>query len=182
MTNYLRYIVIVLTFGLLGACEQVESLYTQAPARFNVTNVNTIPALASAVGNLGMFCTIEEDVSQYVFTGLSGSNRINKEQVGIYKGFIMGFGSGFIVGLPNFSLPGENVQRVVCYDIVCRNCMQEHSTYPKLRLRDFGKAYCNACQRTYDLNNQGYVIEGTPGDRLYFYRVTYTPYVLTIAN
>ena len=173
---------LVCALALFCSCEKAETLYTKAPANFSANNVNTIPALLTAVGNPGMFCTIEDNGSQYVFTSLSESNKVNKEQISIYRGFIMGLGSGFIVGLPNIPLPNEDVARVVCFDIVCRNCHQERSTYPKLQLKEFSRAYCKACQRAYDLNNLGVVIEGSPGDRLYFYRANYVPFVLSISN
>lgn len=166
--------------GLL-ACSDTETRFSRLPARLVVTNTNTIPQLNAALGNPGEYCTIELRGQSYRFTNLAGASEVNRAAVAAYQNTYLGL-SGFIVGLPAIPEPGDDTQRVVCYDLACPNCYEDFAITKSLRLNEGSRATCPTCSRTYDLNTQGIVAAGTPGQSLFRYRVTYVPYTLQVSN
>lgn len=168
---------------LLLACTEAEHpYYTGARASFSYTATNTIPELNSALGSMGEFCTIRMDAKGFIFTNLRTST--TRPFTAIETRVRPGLGlSGFIVGLPNMPEMGADVPRVVAFDLACP-CYDDFDTTHNLRLQNGGRATCDRCQRTYDLNNRGIVAEGPAGRSLYRYRANYNPlgYTLTVNN
>lgn len=164
---------------LLGACAgQTEQFYANLPARFRVQFVQTIPPLNAALNSMGEFATITQRTNVYIYSNTKTS--IQRPVTDADRNY-MGL-SGFIVGLPNIPPIGSSVSQVVCYDLACPNCYEEQVVTREMQLQAGGKCYCRLCQRTYDLNNQGYVAGGTPGRSLYRYRVVYQSNTLLINN
>ena len=175
------FAVFLLPLLLFFSCSEVETRYARMPARLVVQNTNTIPQLNAALGNPGEYCTIELRGNSYRFTNLAGASEVNRTAMANYQNTYLGL-SGLIVGLPTIPEPGEDVQHVVCYDLSCPNCYEQYSITKSLRLKDGGRATCPTCSRIYDLNTQGIVADGDPGQSLYRYRVTYVPYTLQVNN
>jgi len=154
-------------------------MYCNLPAYFVCSNTNTIPALNAALGSPGQFCTIRlsDNGTQYLFNGSPGKN------VSASDKFCLGLQGGLIVGLPNIAEPGSDQPRVVCFDLVCRNCYDNLTITRQLSVDgNRGTATCNKCNRVYNLNNQGIISSGDPGSSLFRYRVSYIPYTLTVSN
>lgn len=169
---------IVFLLLVLSCAGQTEQYYASLPARFRVDYVQTIPPLNGALNSMGEFATITQRTSFYIYSNTQTS--IQRPVTDADRNY-MGL-SGFIVGLPNIPPLGSDVSRVVCYDLACPNCYEEQVVTRELQLQAGGTCYCRLCQRTYDLNNQGYVVSGSPGKSLYRYRVTYQNQVLLINN
>lgn len=164
---------------LLASCAgQTEQFYANLPARFRVQYVQTIPPLNAALNSMGEFATITQRTNVYIYSNTQTS--IQRPVTDADRNY-MGL-SGFIVGKPNIPPLGSDVSQVVCYDLACPNCYEEQVVTREMQLQTGGKCYCRLCQRTYDLNNQGYVTSGSPGKSLYRYRVTYQNNTLLINN
>lgn len=169
---------VVLLLSLLSCTGQTEQFYANLPACFRVQYVQTIPPLNAALNSMGEFATITQRTNVYIYSNTQTSTqRPVTDADRNYMGL-----SGFIVGLPNIPPLGSSVSQVVCYDLACPNCYEEQVVTREMQLQAGGKCYCRLCQRTYDLNNQGYVTSGTPGKSLYRYRVTYQNNTLLINN
>lgn len=169
----------VALFLLLASCAgQTEQFYANLPARFRVQYVQTIPPLNAALNSMGEFATITQRTSVYIYSNTQTS--IQRPVTDADRNY-MGL-SGFIVGKPNIPPLGSDVSQVVCYDLACPNCYEEQVVTREMQLQTGGKCYCRLCQRTYDLNNQGYVTSGSSGKSLYRYRVTYQNNTLLINN
>lgn len=170
---------VVLLLSLLSCAGQTEQFYANLPARFRVQYVQTIPPLSAALNGMGEFATITQRTNVYIYSNTQAS--VSSPMTANDKYNYMGL-SGFIVGKPNIPPLGSDVSQVVCYDLACPNCYEEQVVTREMQLQAGGKCYCRLCQRTYDLNNQGYVTSGTPGKSLYRYRVTYQNNTLLINN
>ncbi len=187
MRHFLRafsvaLLLVVAAFGAASCSEdKVENRYTSLPANFVYRYTNTVPQLNSALNNLGEFATIRLDRDYYYFSNLTGTTQVNKTALSNYQNVHMGL-CGFIVGLPNIPEPGSDVSTVVCYDLACPNCYEALAITRTLTLREGGYASCTSCDRTYNLNSQGIVSQGTGGKSLYRYRVSYGNNTLAISN
>lgn len=159
----------------------VSGKYSNLPARFTFTPVNSISQLYTACNSMGEWCTITLSNSRFHFTNLSGTGLANQTAQSGYTGFYMGL-SGFIVGLPNLPEPGSDAPVVTCYDLACRNCYEDHSVTRPLQLQTGGWARCPRCQRSYSLNSTGIVSQGSAGKALYRYRVYYGNNTLSVNN
>ncbi len=183
--SHTLFTVLLLAVALFGATscseDKVENRYTSLPANFVYRYTNTVPQLNSALNSLGEFATIRLDRDYYYFSNLTGTTQVNKTALANYQHIRMGL-SGFIVGLPNIPEPGSDVSAVVCYDLACPNCYEALAITRSLTLREGGYASCTSCNRTYNLNSQGIVSQGTGGKSLYRYRVSYGNNTLAISN
>ncbi len=177
----MKKVLCLLMAVLIVACSATENTYSTMPAYFVYQNTNTVPQLNAALGNPGEFCTIELRGQYYVFTNLTGSTQTNRTALSNYQKTYLGL-SGLIVGLPVIPAPGEDAQHVVCFDLACPNCYDTYAITKSMRLHEGGLAQCPSCQRIYDLNTQGIINDGEPGQSLYRYRVTYIPYTLQVNN
>lgn len=159
----------------------VGNKYCNLPARFTYTPVSAISQLYAACEAMNEWCTITADPDRFIFTNLGGSTPVNRTAGGYYVGINMGL-RGFIVGRPPLSEMGYDAPAVTCYDLACSNCYDQGGQRLALTLMTGGRAFCNTCQRTYDLNNMGIASKGDRGIPLYRYRVTYTKNTLVINN
>lgn len=171
---------LALTLGLCS-CGESSNLFCSLPANFTMSNVYQAPQLYTACNSMGEFCTVRADGKRFIFANTVGSTAVNQTALTNYSGFYLGL-SGFIVGLPNIPELGQDVSRVVCFDLACSNCYQDYNICKRMTLQDGGYAQCPSCQRTYDLNNLGIVSQGEPGRTLYRYRVNYVGSSLVIRN
>lgn len=174
-----------LSLLLCTACVEdglVSQKYCNLPARFTYNPVSAVSQLYASCNSMGQWCSITATGTQFIFSNPTGSTPVNRTQVSNYTGFNMGLSCGYLVGLPSIPELGLMDPIVTCYDRACRNCYEEAYITKPLTLNQAGTASCPKCQRTYDLNNQGLVSQGTPGKSLYRYRVTYANNTLVINN
>lgn len=165
-----------------GCKEEVQNTYSNYPAYFVCTTVNTIPQLNAALNSPGIFATIVYDRNQYKFTGADGrTTPVNPTAISSHSYVQMGL-SGFIAGLPNMPELGTSVAAPVCFDLACPNCYSAQNITRALNLLEGGYATCSRCNRTYNLNNQGIVSSGDGGTPLFRYRIYYSGNSMTIGN
>ncbi len=182
MKRLCSLIISVLGYLILSGCsEDAENLYTNRPAYFVYQYVQSAPQLYTSLNNPGEFSTIQLDRQQYIIRNLAGETRINQTALASYSSFHLGL-AGFIVGLPNIPEPGAETSRVVCYDLACPNCYTQLMISASLQLKENGKAFCNRCSRTYELNNGGIIGNGESGSSLFRYRITYDGKTVIINN
>lgn len=162
-------------------CQDTDYTYCNLPAKFIFENTYQAPALYTACNSMGEFCTITSDGKQFIFKGSKVTSTVNKTALTDYAGFYLGL-SGLIVGLPNIPEIGKTESQVVCFDLACSNCYEDHNITKPLNLRNDGIATCASCKRTYDLNNTGFISNGEAGKPLYRYRVSYVNNTLVVSN
>jgi len=166
--------------------EVTNNKYCKLPARFSFNPVNSISQLYSSCESQGEWCSIVLSNQKLYFTKCTGSQGVaNLTALSGYTGFYMGL-CGFIVGKPFMNELGYEYPVITCYDLACPNCYQEQTVTRKLTLLEGGLAICkngsNPCHRTYNLENQGIVIDGKAGRALYRYRVLYGNNTLSVNN
>jgi len=169
-----------LAFLFILSCSKADTLYyTGARVSFTYTYTNTIPELNAALGSMGEFCTIRTDGQNFIFTGIKTAT--TRPFTAIEQRVHPALGlSGLIVGLPNMPEVGADVPRVVAYDLACP-CYEDFDTTRNLQLQSGGYVYCPRCQRTYNLNSQGIVSDGSSGRALYRYRISYNAFGNTVS-
>lgn len=167
------------TFFFLSCSNADHTYYTGARVRFSFTSTNTVPELNAALGSMGEFCSIRCDAVNYIFSSPRSSTTRPLTAVDTRVNPALGL-SGLIVGLPNMPELGADVPRVVAFDLACP-CYEDFNTTRNLKFSGNGRAACTRCGRTYDLNNQGVVVEGPAGRSLYRYRATYSQFGNTLS-
>lgn len=172
---------LILTALILTACQQAESLFCNLPANFTMENIYQAPVLYTACNSTGEFCTITAKGKTFEFASTRNTSTVNQTAMNDYAGFYLGL-SGLIVGLPSIPEVGQDISRVVCFDLACSNCYHDNNITKRLVLQDGGYARCSTCQRTYNLNNVGLIANGESGRPLYRYRVNLIGNTLVIAN
>lgn len=177
-------VAVLLSMVLLASCKSGETnnKYCNLRARLNIENVTQAPVLFTACESMGEYCTVKTDGQRFLFTDATNhTSAINITAMTGYSGFYLGL-SGFIVGKLMIPEMGEDVVRVVCFDLACSNCYQAYNITKPLVLLTSGYAKCNNCQRSYNLNDCGTISDGQPGRNLYRYRVSYVGNTLVINN
>ena len=158
--------------------------YCNLPARLYVENVRQAPVLFTACESWGEYCTakIDNTGQRFLFTNAAGQQSpINILAISGYGGYYLGL-SGLIIGRLSIPEIGEDIARVVCFDIACSNCYQNYNITKPLTLQTGGYAKCHSCQRTYNLNDCGSIADGPSGRNLYRYRVNYINGTLVVNN
>ena len=177
------YILPIISGLLLAACNngEVNNKYCNLRARLTIDNVLQAPVLFTACESMGEYCTIKSDGQRFTFTNASNTTSvINIPAISDYNGYY--WLDGFIVGKLTIPEMGEDVPKVVCFDLACSNCYENYNITKPLRLQVSGYAKCNSCGRTYNLNDCGTIAEGPTGRNLYRYRVSYIGNTLVINN
>lgn len=170
---------------LLCSCMgDIENEFCSLRAFCRITPVTGAAPLHEALNNPGLFCTLTAKGSLYTFTRQNGTSvPLDMGAMGqSYLPLQTINNLGLILGTP--SVPDVRTTQfyTVAFDIVCPNCYDNAIT-KQLYLQD-ETAVCNRCKRHYDLRNNGIVIEGGKGRKLFRYRMTYTPAqdVVVISN
>lgn len=174
---------VLLAVGLSGCADDTDDFYSNYRAFFRYNYVLTTPPLLTAVGNPGMFCAINFPNGNYHFVSSDGKNTYDYRPTAMDQYGKPECVAGFIVGMPN--IPDFSGQFApVAYDLVCPECFTSTSIQRSLSIAQNGWATCSRCNRSYDLNNGGIVVQGEAGRKLLRYHVAYSPAqgVLVIQN
>ncbi len=160
---------------LLAACK-ADDEYSEWPCRFSYDNSLHLDAtLASAmdVNSPGVFCTItEHNGSGGKYLMFSSNHRMQTTQPETEEEkraeYVLGLNNGIIIGFQNAVFDDFYRSIFVAYDVQCPNCVRTsgNAVTPNFRITagDNGIATCSKCQRRYDLNNGGLIINGQEGD------------------
>lgn len=171
---------------LFTTCEKAETFYARHAARLNYNLVSTTPPLFHAVSGRGQFCAINyrpSSSSSYIYTFVSAIGESHTSApVSVTLSGVPSSIAGFFVGTPQLlNLSGQ--QALVAFDRVCPTCYEEALVQRSLVfLPQSGWVKCPRCQRVYDLNNGGVVVQGAAGVKLYRYHATSTLTLLSIWN
>lgn len=159
-------IVAAVAAASLVSCSKAEDEFSDEPCYFIFDNsVHQDATLASAMSAMtpGVFCHISESkrsgAATFVFRnnqGLSSEKRANavdqqrSRRLGRRNGIIVGYGNADITN-PVF----------YAYDAQCPVCYSGTGLVDRsLTIDSRGVATCDNCHRTYDLNNQGFIMSG----------------------
>ena len=160
---------------LLAACSADEEYSTHA-CRFTYNNmIHNDPTLNSALNasSRGVFCLISENtragVRYLVFENNLGQTSKQQETAEeVEAKFILGLNNGIIVGFQTLNTDGAN-GGFVAYDVQCPNCVSRtnNTANPNFRvtMESSGIATCSKCDKKYDMNNGGIILNGEEGDR-----------------
>ena len=154
--------------------------YSRYPCYFIFDNSKHLdPTLTSALSPPGgVFCCITQTTKSGVtYVNFSNNEGLSSSQaknaVDQKYTYVLGLNNGIIVGFGNL----DNPATLYAYDRQCPNCANGTSAYsPKypLTMSSDGKASCSKCGRVYDMNNNGIVVKGATGDKLWRYHATCT--------
>lgn len=169
---------------VLGACGGAQYEYSNRSCYLVFDNAtHRDPTLASAMSPYtNVFVTITQTqhggASYFHFASNQGGaatesifNAIDKR-----RSVVIGMNGGLIVGYSSLSNP----LTFYAFDRECPNCFNPDQlpvrSYP-LQVASNGIAKCNTCKRQYDLNNQGFIVNGDPGNKMTRYHAQTTdPY------
>lgn len=95
-----------------------------------------------------------------------------------YMNYILGAANGLVIG---YSSLGNGL---FAFDRQCPNCIQDYALYKyQLQWNNNGQwLACGTCKRKYDLNNNGFIVEGDKGHKLIRYKAYYDGAVLMVKN
>ncbi len=166
---------------LLTACGDTTNEFTIGTCYFVFDNsIHQDATLAGAMNPNapGIFCQVKKNVrggaTYFDFKDNAGvsSSKI-QNAIDDRRTFILGYNNGLIVGFSALNSPAT----FYAFDLECPNCFDPNSIPMRSRplsMTTSGQAVCGVCHRTYDLNNNGFIVSGDPGDKLTRYRATTT--------
>lgn len=95
-----------------------------------------------------------------------------------YTTWVLGTNNAIIVG---YSSLGNGLY---AFDRQCPNCIADYNLYkyPLVWANNGQWLQCGKCHRKYDLNNNGYIVEGDKGSKLIRYRANYDGTMLSVFN
>lgn len=176
------FVILAVMLMFAAACgdDTVESKFSNYRASFTFSPVTSVAPLYGALNGFGEYCAIWADANYYYFSSLVGSAQVNRTALSAYRTYICI--GGFIVGRSSLNDIGSAEYPLVCYDRACPNCWHEDNISKAMRIEENGRAVCDRCHRTYDMNNGGTIVAGDKGKKLIRYRVSHTSNTLAINN
>ena len=127
----------------------------------------------SSVPKNGLRCIVSE-----LNDGKTKENEMITTEREMRQTCILGCANGIIVGMS--TLGGG----LYAFDAQCPNCVKQYSLYkyPLTWNNNGNWVKCTHCGRKYDLNNNGFIIEGEKGSHLFRYKAYYDGNILNVRN
>ena len=173
------------------ACDaDADYIYSSRHAFFRFTPVTATPqTLFPALNSPGAWCSISVDGSYYRFSAPEGGRTDTYPIPAAEQYHPRQWVSGLLAGTPSVPSIITNNFEVVCYDLVCPNCMEADAITRAVRF-SFGSRHesvaCSRCNRVHNLQNQGEVcagaVDGEPNRPLLRYRCSYANDVFVVQN
>ncbi len=169
-----KRILTTVAMALAAVACTTDAEYSSWPCRFVYDNgVHLDQTLATATNSLsrGVFCHITETVRQgarhLVFTNSEGLSSTQRETAAENQSnYQLGLCNGIIVGFQTFNTQPNG--GFVAYDAQCPNCVRTGNAAGSskyiVRMDSKGMATCPNCNRQYQLNNRGIVVNGEKDD------------------
>ena len=181
------FLLLMLLF--VASCGDIQNEYGNFRPYFVYENhVHQNPRSAEAMTpNSGMFCAVQQQfingAQYYVLTNSDGrSDKSILNDLDKQRRHVLGYNNGLIVGYGNLSSPPV----FYAYDLECPNCFDPQALPMKskpLQLLAGGIAVCRVCNRRYNLNNSGVIIQGERSRKLTRYPAQTTgPYGILVVN
>ena len=192
MVNNIAKRIVPLCFLLLlligVGCSGDEFKYTTKHANFvfDTRLHGHSAALATALGNVGVFCSVSETLSggqrSFRFDNHQGLvDVVSFNAIDARQTQILGQNNLLIVGYGNLDTPAP----FFAYDGECPHCFDYNAiplkSYP-LSVNSAGIAQCKNCKRAFNLNTGGNMIQGEGRYRLVVYRASNTPREVVIVK
>lgn len=157
---------------LMAACADAESEYDRMhSAAFFYRGVATRQALRSALEGAGVFCAIWCRNNVYHFENNYGATDTDN-LLAVNDGKPYQAVEGFIVGkIAGVDMKGR--QPIYAFDLACPNCDRELIRRALTLHQTTTLVSCSRCQRVYDLEKGGILVEGEKGIKLLQYHVSY---------
>lgn len=176
-------------FGLTSCDGDADNIYSSRRAFFRFSPVTAAPkTLFPALNSPGEWCSVSVNGTYYNFSSANGQ----KDTYPISAAdqyYAREWVSGLLVGTPSVPSISTNGFEVVCYDLVCPNCMEVDAVTRAVKFS--GSSHhecvtCTRCGRVYNLQNQAVVsdgaVEGESNRPLFRYRCSYSNDVFVVQN
>lgn len=155
--------------------ENASSIYSTKYRVALYFEVNRSSELFNTMASPGMFASIRQVNGLIRITDVSGK---------YYDYDPTQAGTDFRYGLAGLIVGNTYMQEYVAYDLGCPNC--DRQKY-RLTFDSSGRASCAHCGTTYDLNNNGWILEtqdstATDLRALYRYRIVYNGLAINVHN
>ena len=173
---------------LMAACSADGNEYTreyQCYFTFD-TQIHNTSVINSCINPLssGMFCMVWHHTADGVrHIDIQLNDGKTSEDVAITtaaemrQSCIMGASNGLIIGCSTLNNGG-----LYAFDRQCPNCLHDGINKPLQWANNGLWVKCPRCNRSYDLNNSGFVVDGDGGNKLLRYRAAYTGAILIVNN
>lgn len=183
-----RRLFYLLTIVMILGCRADDTEYTreyQCYFTFN-TQIHNASIINSCINPLspGMFCMAwQEPAGGVRHVKIQLNNGKTNEDVAITtaeearQSCIMGASNGLIIGCSTL-----NNGQLYAFDRQCPNCLNEGINKPLQWGNNGLWVKCPRCNRSYDLNNSGFVVDGDGGKKLLRYHARYTGTALIVSN
>lgn len=175
--------------AVLAACDaDVDNIYAGRRAFFRFSPVTAAPkTLLPALNSPGEWCRVGVVGNTYRFVSAHGqSDSYPISAADNYYG--REWVSGLLVGTPSVPSLSSGGFEVVCFDLVCPNCMAADAVTRAVEFcRDrLESVACSRCGRVYGLQDGGSVsggaVAGEPNRALLRYRCTYGNDTFVVQN
>ena len=175
MKELFSYLISLTSCLLLLSC-QADSEYSTWPCAFAFDNsiyIDDVLGSAMDAGSRGVFCRISEETRQGVrglnFTSCDGrTSRVELKGNELRTTYVLGLNNGIIVGYQTLNADARN-GGFVGYDEQCPNCVRNtnNTANPNYRvtMSTAGIATCKRCNKRYDMNNGGIILNGEKDDK-----------------
>lgn len=175
MASIKRILVFCLLATLWISCGDSYSTYSTAYMAYFTCDTGITPY--NVVTSPGVFISVRQSASSLKVTDQQGRESTLQMTDVQARSFCFGLG-GLILGTPVMDNDSWNVY---CYDLACPVC--DKAKY-RLSIDENGVALCSHCETSFDLNNNGYVLESQSKDQrpLYRYPVSCSGHSLTVRN
>lgn len=190
--NKVKTLLILLVCGMSGvffvSCSADDTEYTRNYRCYFTfdTSIHNTSMILSCINPMstGMFCMAWQEMNGQVrhikvqlSDGKTTEDNAITTAIESRQQCIMGAGNGLIIGCSSL-----NQGQLYAFDRLCPNCLKQ-GTSKQMQWDHNGQwVKCPRCQRSYDLNNSGYVVSGESGKKLMRYRSSYTGTALVVTN
>lgn len=188
----MKALLILLVCGMseafLVSCSADDTEYQQGYRCYFTfdTSLHNASAILSCVNPMsaGMFCMAWQETKEGIrHIRVQLNNGKTTEDNAITTALesrqqcIMGASNGLIIGCSTL-----NAGQLYAFDRLCPNCLDQGINKPLQWTNSGLWVKCPRCQRSYDLNNSGYIVEGETGKKLMRYRASYNGTILVVTN
>lgn len=192
INRMMKALLILLVCGMseafLVSCTADDTEYTRSYRCYFTfdTSVHNTSVIRGCVNPMsaGMFCKMWEDTKDGVRhikiqlnDGKTTEDNAITTAIEARQQCIMGASNGLFIGCSTL-----NMGQLYAFDHICPNCLDGGINKPMQWDNNGLWVKCPRCQRSYDLNNSGYVVGGESGKKLMRYRASYNGAILMVNN
>lgn len=147
-----------------------------------IHNTSIVKACINPMSS-GSFCfvwsNVEYDIRHVYFQtpdGKTENNKLTTDEENRIS-YMLGASNGLILGCSTL-----NDGQLYAFDRQCPNCLNDYVNKPLQWANNGLWVKCTRCNRSYDLNNSGFVVDGNQGDKLVRYHASFNGSFLHVGN